>query len=462
MIKLLAAADLHLGRRTLLPPAEEDTELLSAETTWKRLVEEALQRGVDALLLVGDIIDEENRYLETFGPLESGLKRLTEAGIRVLMTAGNHDWNTLRDFVARLPGEAKEKIRILGQNGRWETYRLESESGGVDLAGWSFPGRHWEGNPLQDCDLTWSSDAPVIGLLHADAGAQESRYAPVSRDDFTGTADLWVLGHIHKPGLVREEAPEVWYPGSPHSFSSGETGVHGALLVEAGSKHDMRVSRVPLSPVRFETLTVELHSDEQVTLSQLQGEVYEQVRDFDTEHAEELEGVRHLGITLRLTGRARFEKPPEALARSEDAQEETRSFEYAGRSYYILAVENLVRPPIENLREMAEGKGPDAELAALILALRSGEAGGTLETGEAGETLETGEAGETGETPAAGGEFARQMLREVDEIRRSIEKHPTYMEISDTYPLPGNETGQAKILEEQAYRLLDTLLGQRS
>ena len=464
MITLLATADLHLGRRTILPSVGDDEAALSAGSTWNALVDTALRRNVDALLLLGDIIDEENKYLETFGQLEAGLNRLAEHGIEVLMIAGNHDWSTLTDFTSRLPEQTREKIRILGEGGRWEEYRLESESEGgqVDLVGWSFPSRHHEADPFAECEIDWRREAPVIGLLHADVGAGSrigagaSHYAPVSPDDFAGTADLWLLGHIHKPEVLRASDPEVRYTGSPHSFSPRETGPHGPLLVELRSKHDIRISQQILSPVRFETMELELDEEEPVPLADLQGRVSEQIRRFDGEKSSELETVRHVGLRLRLQGRARFAQAPESLAGAGGDAEQARSMEIAGRMYHLLEVENRCRPPIDDLERIAAGKGPDAELAALILALRGS---------------------------GADDDFARRMLQEIAELRKNVANSTAYMEIGDAYPLPAQEVETAgepgtigpagttagpeqsspvAILEEQAYRLLDILLSQRS
>ena len=484
MITLLATADLHLGRRTILPPAGEDDAALSAGTTWNALVDTALRRNVDAFLLLGDIIDEENRYLETFGPLEAGLNRLAEQGVEVLMVAGNHDWNTLTDFAARLPERTREKIRILGEGGRWEEFRLESKDKGgrLDFVGWSFPSRHHEADPFSGCDIEWGRETPVIGLLHADvgggsrSGAEASPYAPVSPDDFAGTADLWLLGHIHKPAVLRESDPRVLYSGSPHSFSPRETGPHGPLLVEVRSKNDIRISQPAISPVRFETLEVELNEEEPVPLSDLQGRMSEQLRRFDAEKSAELEPVRHVGLRIVLKGRARFPQAPETIARGDDDANAARSMEIAGRMYHILEVENRCRPPIEDLEQIAAGKGPDAELAALILALRGRRAGSIAGGGKAAEPGEGASEG-----AGAGADFARQMLQEIAELRENIMNSAAYMEIGKEYPLMSEEagpaeatgaagpekdgreaTGQAAILEEQAYRLLDILLRQRA
>jgi exonuclease SbcD len=60
-MKLLVTADLHLGRRPSYVP-ESEAEAWSCTSVWQAVVEAAIVREVDALLLVGDVVDESNRY----------------------------------------------------------------------------------------------------------------------------------------------------------------------------------------------------------------------------------------------------------------------------------------------------------------------------------------------------------------------------------------------------------------
>ena len=64
-IRLIAAADLHLGRRISVPEVIENS-FLTPEGVWENLVDLVLDPnvGADALLLAGDIFDKEEDILE--------------------------------------------------------------------------------------------------------------------------------------------------------------------------------------------------------------------------------------------------------------------------------------------------------------------------------------------------------------------------------------------------------------
>ncbi|MGM0432937.1 MAG: metallophosphoesterase family protein [Spirochaetota bacterium] len=428
MITLLAAADLHLGRQTLIPGIEEHTPEFSAVYTWKRIVDTAISQQVDALLCTGDMIDRENSYLETFGPLEAGLIRLAEHGIKTVLVAGNHDWETLPDFISRLPSTAAEYVTLLGKGGQWERLHLACGDETLELLGWSFPSTHHKKNPVALGELQQESSIPVIGLLHGDLDVADSLYAPLSGHDLTDVADLWLLGHIHKPGCMRSSWPQIWYPGSPHSLSPKETGAHGLLKLEVNSKHDIRVTHKELSPIRFEVLEIACTSDQPIDERTLNDLIHEHIRSFATAHQEELESVRHIGITLRLTGSARFVTDPEKLF-----TDQPPSIPYGDSTYYLLKAENETRVPVSDLEELSKGKGPDAQLARLITALEQGKT----------------------DDP-----FVQRMVERARTSREQVANHGTYIPIYETHRLP-SDSELLELVKKQAYRILDTLLQQR-
>ena len=70
--KILCGSDFHLGRRTRKLPDYLDPAKCSPAAAWNRFVNEAIERNVDAILLAGDIVDQDNRYYESLGILERG------------------------------------------------------------------------------------------------------------------------------------------------------------------------------------------------------------------------------------------------------------------------------------------------------------------------------------------------------------------------------------------------------
>jgi DNA repair protein SbcD/Mre11 len=442
MITLLAAADLHLGRRTRLPVPEADRRILSAETTWKRITELAVAHKADALLIAGDCIDAENAYLETFGPFEAGLTFLAEHRIPAVMVAGNHDWTVLKEFTARLKPEVRSLVKLLGSDGRWEEITITRDRDAVDIVGWSFPAEHVRTSPLKDAAVAWKRSNPVIGLLHADFTSSHSPYAPVRTEEFVDTADFWLLGHIHKPGRISDGPPELWYAGSPHSFSAKEPGAHGPLLIRISSKDAVTAEQLPLSPIRFETMRIDCSSRTPLTVSGLQSLIAEQIRDFSQACAAELQHTEVIGLTVELIGQAVFAFDPGDTAMWENITADSDgsgSISFDGRSFSILSLENRTSPAAEDLHQLAHTKGPDGELARIILSLRS--------LGSA----------ESGPPPPE----IRELLAECREAADQLAGHGPYAPIKSSLPFT-EANDLLATLENQALHLLSLLTRQKT
>ena len=192
-MKILAVGDMHLGRTpSRLPPQLHARELGPAEA-WRRTVTAALDHGVKAVLLAGDVVDRDDDFFEAYKALENGVRRLSDAGIDVIGVAGNHDVKVLPRLARHIP-----QFRLLGEGGTWESCRIEQGADAVTLWGWSFPQARVLTSPLEGSSL---NPAPGInlGLLHCDrdAGA-DSPYAPITRQELERAGlDGWLLGHIH-------------------------------------------------------------------------------------------------------------------------------------------------------------------------------------------------------------------------------------------------------------------------
>jgi hypothetical protein len=248
-MRLFCAADLHLGRvPSRLPPDLPLTEAdLGPAAAWHALVDACLDEDADALLLAGDLIDDDRDLFGSYADLETGLRRLERAGIPVLAVAGNHDVRSLPRLAEALPG-----LRQLGRGGRWEAVELDGGGAPVRVVGWSFPDVHVARSPLDapGRELLDRGDLPTIGLLHADLDAGGGRYAPVARAELAATAvDAWLLGHVHVPADFAAGL-RAGYLGSLAAVDPGETGPRGAwaLTLEDG---DLRFERRALAPLRY-------------------------------------------------------------------------------------------------------------------------------------------------------------------------------------------------------------------
>ncbi len=247
-VRILCAADLHLGRRlSSLPP-----DLLAAdyapEKTWEDLVAyvEDPDHMVDAVVLAGDIFDHDDDLFASVRVLEEGLERLSRRGIPVIAVAGNHDATLLRrkHALLNLP-----HFYFLGLSGGWESQKLILKSREIRFDGWSFSSSQCLQNPLRDFPMpSLEVREHAIGILHCDVQAgKESVYAPVQLEDFLSTGHVaWLLGHVHVPQQLSAE-PFVAYCGSLQGLDPSETGAHGAWMIDLLADGSLTRAFIPLA-----------------------------------------------------------------------------------------------------------------------------------------------------------------------------------------------------------------------
>jgi DNA repair exonuclease SbcCD nuclease subunit len=356
-LTFLAAADLHLGRassgakrdtRSSFSWAPQPVSSTSATAAWYHLVETAINRNVDAVLLAGDLIDRDNHFFEARTALMAGFQHLNEMGIPVIAVAGNHDATVLPEFLRTNP---MPNVHLIGLKGKWEEKVLDFSGQKVGFVGWSFPSAHAQFDPTSSIDLPPSLHQR-IGLLHCDFGAVQSPYAPVTASSLQrADVSFWVLGHIHKPQKVAEK-PLCFYPGSPQSLSAKEQGLHGCVFLDGNT---MSIEHIILSSVIYETIEVDVSGvtsllDAQVRLQSallksgysLQPQIKERVLD------------------LVWTGE--LENPTLPA----DWHPEDPGI-IDGVYCSIRSVVNQCVTTLPNLNELARGSGPAAVLASAII-----------------------------------------------------------------------------------------------
>lgn len=312
-IRLLLSGDLHLGRSSSRVP-DASRSAARASSAWARLVDLALAERVTALLLSGDVADESNRFWEAVGPLEAGVIRLAEGGIRVLAVAGNHDHQVLARLADQLP---RERFALLGRGGVWERVTLRSGEDALHVDGWSFPERAVRASPLDRYALPGDPDVPILGLVHGELGAARSEYAPLDLARLHALPPrAWLIGHVHAPRLEAPAGrPWVLVPGSPQALDPGEAGAHGPWLAEvSGARVGLPVQR-PLSAVWYEEAVLDVGpAEDESALETL-------VLDFLRSRADDIavragDALVHVSLRLRIVGRTPLaDRVPEVATR---------------------------------------------------------------------------------------------------------------------------------------------------
>ncbi len=364
---ILCTGDIHLGRHPTRIPSERDGPQFSPRAVWQTTVQAAIDATVDAVVVTGDVVDRENRYFEAYGAFEAGARTLSEAGIPLVVVAGNHDFDVLPRMARDLELDG---LHLLGGGGSWERWTLTSEEDGRELVhfeGWSFHRERITTSPLSSYDLDPPSrDVPVLGLLHADLDTPGSDYAPVATSELVGgSVDAWLLGHIHKPGVLREDGPFILYPGSPQPLSPGEPGQHGPWMLRVSPSGAVRAEQLALATVRYDQLTVDATgAGDLKAIPPLVSQAIEaHVRDVMDTNSLELYLPR-----VRLTGRAEGHA---AIQRSSEELVDQLGLKVGSVPVLVERLDVATQPEVD-LADLARGQSPVAYLAQLLLDLDQG------------------------------------------------------------------------------------------
>ncbi len=432
-LKLLFSGDLHIGRASARWPEDLPAERAYAAGAWADMVDLAIEQQVTAVCLSGDVADENNRFFEAIGPLEQGIRRLAERGIRTIAVAGNHDHTVLGRLADQF---SPDQFTLLGRGGRWERVTLKADGQSLHIDGWSFPDRHVSRNPLHDYEMEQAEGAgdrtAVLGLIHGDLDNPASPYAPLELArlrslPFAG----WLIGHIHAPRLIApDDGPFVLYPGSPQALDPGETGLHGPWLAEVSGGSIHPPTQRPRSPIAYIGATVDLTdlADEEAVEQALYAEARDQARQLTGES----ENLECLVLRLTLTGRTPMAgRLGRLLQRLENELTST-----AGLRLVVDRIEDLTLPAID-LDQHATTNTAPGTLARLLKALDEQEAAGAQPS--------------EGEDEAA-------LLQEAREVLEQVCRSPHFAALE---PIDMTDHMVRDHLRQQSRQLLAALVSQK-
>ncbi len=257
MLRIIHAGDIHLDTPYRRHDDAARARLREAgREAFTRLIDLALERKADALLLAGDLFDNDWLTLATERVLVDELMRATSAGVTVVYATGNHDPGRA-NYRAMGIDWPKEGFHLVASR---QPRRIAIEREG-EVVGWVVAAGHQ--TPREDRDLaagfpTAPGPEPAVGLLHAQvtraaAAEQHDRYAPTTLETLDPSYAYWALGHIHQRQEVRRDPP-VHYSGNLQGRHFAEEGAKGALVVTLERGAVPEIEFEPLAPVRWETI----------------------------------------------------------------------------------------------------------------------------------------------------------------------------------------------------------------
>lgn len=421
-MRILCTGDLHIGRFPSHVPLSDRS--LSVEAAWERAVTLALDEGVDAVVLTGDVADQDNKLFEALGPLRVGVARLWAAGVRTIAVAGNHDYDVLRRLAGLVDAEA---FTLLGVGGTWSTTLLERDgTPALRFVGWSFPTSHVRTSPL-DTFPTLGPGLPTIGVVHGDLDQSASAYAPLNRASLAAAPVAgWLLGHIHKPLKETVDGTLLLYPGSLQPLDPGEAGPHGPWIVSLQPDGTLAASQRPEATIRYDRVDVDLSEID--LLEDAETALTTAVDEHLGRLCLEQPALRHAVVDVHLGGRTGLFSALPNLAESA-----------TGQSVPGPSAEALIRRvhvdarPAHDLKQVALRNDPAGASAALLLSLQADD------------------------------ETARDLLDQAVRTVRSVDAAPAFSPLGRAVQQPEDAREAARgVLIEQGYRLLDGLLSQTS
>ncbi|GAB4165562.1 MAG: DNA repair exonuclease [Geothermobacteraceae bacterium] len=268
MIRLLHTADLHLGARFAALGEVEEERKRDFLATFSRLVDLAVERGVDLFLVCGDLFDlpRPDKALVAF--VEGQLDRLVQAGITPVLVPGTHDWQSGSDGI--YGGRHFDGAIVLNR-----PEAVQVRVGKHDVWFYSHPPLVEPGPGLTEIMRRRTEEGLHIGLLHGSLrGSPEWDYRgrdlPFTLSDLAEwDLDYVALGHYHR--LQKLEAGErlfACYPGSPEGKRFGEDGPRYALIVEVDTRRaGIEAVEVQQRQLRQESLILSAGMDEAAVAS---------------------------------------------------------------------------------------------------------------------------------------------------------------------------------------------------
>jgi DNA repair exonuclease SbcCD nuclease subunit len=238
-MRLIVSADTHLGSpirsAALRNPELGDRLKQASRDTFRDIVDLAVSENADALVLAGDIFDNDFPDLKSRAFLMTQLARAGIAGVPTVLIRGNHD--ALLDHTAH--GDLGPNIHLLHKG------NPSVEIAGVVFHGLSFDTNHVANSFLPDYPAPIAGQVNV-GLMHTslDGSPGHDPYAPCAEQDLMAHGyDLWCLGHIHVPFERTLGQVLAVMPGIPQPRHFGERFGGSVAIVTLGDGAPVLESR---------------------------------------------------------------------------------------------------------------------------------------------------------------------------------------------------------------------------
>lgn len=386
-VRFIHAADLHLGSplRGLEAASPDMAERLgrASEASVGRIIDYAIERAVDFVVVSGDLYDQEARSVRANQFLADAFGRLDD--IPVYVVHGNHDPLGKGAELLDLP----DNVHVFGAGEVESILYPHAEEPEAELLGRSYGTMHEGENFIEAYEPT-RGDLPTIGLLHTGMQPDGHQYVPCSASDLDRQdVDYWALGHIHQPMAI-SGAPAA-YPGIPQPRHPGEPVVGGCLDVDVSVGRNPEMVFVPTAPILWNTRAIDIaefdREDQTIAnLTDLEEELVHRGRaltsqapnahiDFDIPVASDSWGIDGCVVRWTLTGRG--DVSTMLGASSEEVRYLTEQVRTAlvdeDPFVWTETIRNRTEPPLPDRDTLVEEDALVAEFVDLVEDVRADE-----------------------------------------------------------------------------------------
>jgi DNA repair exonuclease SbcCD nuclease subunit len=261
-------ADTHLGYRQFnLEERERDFYFAFQESVDKMIAE-----GVDCLIHAGDLFDEPRPSIRALVEAKSGIRRLREKGIKIVMIPGNHD--KLMRKGTMLPHAIFDDVELISKENPFVVI------GDVFIGGVPYISKSYRDQLLEEVaaleEIARDHKKSVL-ILHQGVDKYLSQEYELHLDELPKTFDYYALGHVHRRIEEEFNGSNICYSGSTEVWRSNEasdweSNGKGFLLVDS---EDMKPRRMDLEGTR-PFLTSEIRSEEDISQVATRAKDFEQ------------------------------------------------------------------------------------------------------------------------------------------------------------------------------------------
>lgn len=266
-MKLIHISDLHIGKRV-----HEFSMIKDQIFILNRIIDIAVNKNIDAVLISGDIYDKSVPTVEAVDVFDDFITRLWEKEIIVVAISGNHDSPERIDYGSRIMG--KHNVYIAGNyKGEIPAIKFQDSFGDVNIYAMPYlkPSvvnkvLNVQTKTFEECVSTVLEKISInvekrnILLAHqfiTASGAVPERSESESKtlggtDNIDASVfdafDYVALGHIHRPQQIGREL--VRYSGSPLKYSFSESNhKKSAVIIDLQEKGNISYYLEPLIPI---------------------------------------------------------------------------------------------------------------------------------------------------------------------------------------------------------------------